>query len=332
MSDRPTSSSRHLVDPELLARLSEMRAEDLTLQSLYVARSRKPAIEGVGDEAERAAVTVEERLVPSTGADPAVRVLVHRPSDVTAGAPMPAILWVHGGGFVLGSADDDDAHCRMLAARTGALVVAVDYRLAPETTQPGLVDDCYAALRWLHRSAAELGVDPARIVVSGASAGGGLAACTVLLARDRGEVPVSAQFLIYPMLDDRTGSTVDPAPYVGEFGWSRADNRFGWAAHLGAEPGGADVSPHVAAARAESLVGLPPTFICVGALDLFVAEDMTYAARLIEAGVPTELHVYPGAYHGFDGSAEARVTAAYLRDYVDAIERHFEGAGSTAPQ
>jgi hypothetical protein len=164
-------------------------------------------------------------------------------------------------------------------------------------------------------------VDPTRIAIGGASAGGGLAAALGLLARDRGEVPLAFQLLIYPMLDDRTVTAAEPHPFTGEFVWTPQANYFGWRALLGQEPGSPDVSPYAAAARAESLEGLPPTFISVGTLDLFLEEDLEYARRLIRAGVPTELHVYPGAFHGFDMAESAKVTQTSVRDRLDALVR-----------
>ena len=153
-----------------------------------------------------------------------------------------------------------------------------------------------------------------------------MAAGLALLTRDRGEVPLVFQLLIYPMLDDRTVTLADPHPYTGEFIWTHDANRFGWTSLLGQEPGGEGISPYAAAARAEHLVGLPPTYICVGALDLFLEEDMEYARRLMREGVPTELHVYPGAYHGFNMAAEAQVTQAYMRDYMNALRRALQRA------
>jgi triacylglycerol lipase len=142
-----------------------------------------------------------------------------------------------------------------------------------------------------------------------------------LLARDRGEVPIIFQRLIYPMIDDRTVTTDAPHPFTGEFVWTAASNRFGWASLLGQEPGGSDISPYAAAARAEDLAGLPPTFISTGALDIFLDEDLVYAQRLIRAGVPTELHVYPGAYHGFNIVPTADVTRRFMRDGQEALKR-----------
>jgi triacylglycerol lipase len=302
-----TVSTRHLVDPELIPSLDETPPFALSAETLAVARQGmvQPA-PGTLPEVRRT-----EHIVPGTD----VRVLLYEPPARTA--PAAGLVWMHGGGYVMGSAEVDDPTCRRMAAETGAVVASVDYRLAPETTAPGPVEDCYAALSWL---SGELG--GARLAVGGASAGGGLAACLAILARDRGEIPVGFQLLIYPMLDDRTASTVDPHPYAGEFVWTAADNRFGWTSLLGRAPGGPDVSPYAAAARVESVEGLPATFISVGALDLFTDEDVTYATRLLRAGIPTELHVYPGAYHGFRRVPEARATKVYLRDLVDALGRY----------
>lgn len=212
---------------------------------------------------------------------------------------------------------------KSIVSTIGCVAVSVDYRLAPETPHPGPVEDCYAALTWLYTHAEELGVDTTRIALAGASAGGGLAAGLAVLTRDRGEVPLAFQLLIYPMLDDRTVTSTEPHPHTGEYIWTPEANRFGWTALLGQEPGGTGVSPYAAAARADHLEGLPPTFISVGALDLFLEEDMEYARRLMRAGVPTELHVYPGAFHGFNMVADAKVSQAMARDQFDALARAF---------
>jgi acetyl esterase/lipase len=238
-----------------------------------------------------------------------------------AGAGRPGILHVHGGGYVLGSAEMTGPTDAIYAAELGAVSVSVDYRLAPETPHPGPVEDCYAGLAWLAANVEQLGVDPARIVVTGESAGGGLAAALVLLARHRGEIPIAYQHLVFPMLDDRTVTQADPSPYVGQFVWTRDSNRFGWTSLLGGPPGAPDISPFAAPARVEDLAGLPPTFIACGALDLFLEENLDYARRLIRAGVPTELHVYPGAPHGFMFIPDAAVTRTFARDSLAALAK-----------
>jgi triacylglycerol lipase len=165
-----------------------------------------------------------------------------------------------------------------------------------------------------------LGIDPARIAVEGESAGAGLAAALTLLARDRGEFAIIHQHLIYPMLDDRT-CVAETHPYAGEFVWTPESNLFGWSSLLGCAPGGNGISCYAAAARAEDLSGLPSTFIAVGALDLFAQEDIEYARRLIQAGVPTELHVYAGAYHGFELAADAQVSIRAQGNSISALRR-----------
>lgn len=239
--------------------------------------------------------------VPGSGGGPEVRAYVLGRRE--AGGKRPAILYVHGGGFVGGTAAGDTAQLHALADALDCVIVSVEYRLAPETPFPGPLEDCYAGLRWLYRNAAALGVDPQRIAIMGESAGGGLAAMLAIAARDRGEVSVRFQLLVYPMLDDRTGSTRAVAPPVGWIGWDAAANRFGWTSFLGRPAGSASVPPGSVPARVERLAGLPRTFIGVGSIDLFVAEDTDYARRLIEAGVPTELLVVPGAFHGFQHAA-----------------------------
>lgn len=292
----------------------------LTVDNLNQVRamgSRAPV-----DLPEYADLSVSERFIPGPEESPDVRVLVCLPPSVQE--TIPVVLWLHGGGYVMGSADSEDLMAKTIVSAVGCAVVSVDYRLAPETPYPGSLEDCYAALKWLSTHASELGIDPKRIAVAGSSAGGGLAAALALLTRDRGEFQLIFQLLIAPMLDDRTTTLAQPHPYTGEFIWTREANRFGWTAYLGHEPGKPDVSPYAAAARAEHLEGLPPTFINVGAIDLFLEEDLEYARRLMRAGVPTELHVYPGVYHGFRMVSDAQVTKNAYRDQLSALKRAFD--------
>ena len=203
--------------------------------------------------------------------------------------------------MILGSVDLYDQLIRSVVAESGVPALAVDYRLAPEHPHPVPVEDCYAGLVWLAGHAADLGVDPARIAVMGDSAGGGLAAGVALLARDRGGPALAHQILIYPMLDDRT-TTPDPAlePFLT---WTYDDNVTGWGALLGGDAGSDDVPDYAAPARAGDLSGLPPTYVDVGALDIFRDEDVEYARRIAATGTPVELHVHPGVPHGFDAFA-----------------------------
>jgi acetyl esterase/lipase len=221
----------------------------------------------------------------------------------------------------MGDIEQDDRLMKQLVTRVGCVAVSVDYRLPPEHPFPAPVEDCYAGLTWLFAHAGELGVDPSRIAIGGASAGGGLAAGLALLARDRREVQVAFQLLIYPMIDDRNDT---PASYAitDPRVWHRESNRLGWKAYLGRDGGGDEVSPYAAAARATDLTNLPPAYIPVGALDLFIDENIEYAQRLIQAGVPTELHVYPGAIHGFDAFVpSAAVSKQFKAERDNALKR-----------
>ncbi|TDK96398.1 alpha/beta hydrolase [Mycobacterium paragordonae] len=234
-----------------------------------------------------AGVTGRERDVPVVAVDENVTVRVHRPAGLPSRAP--ALLWIHGGGTVMGSAAQEDRYCRKLSYLAGLAVVAVEHRLAPEHPYPAPLDDCYAALLWLQRQS---WVDPARIAVGGASAGGYFAAALAQRAHDRGDVRPVFQLLVYPMLDDRTGAKPDGRKRIM---WSERDNQLAWQWYLsGADPGEA-----VPARRAD-LSGLPPAWIGVGTLDLFHQECVSYAQRLRDAGVPVHEHIAAGAFHAFD--------------------------------
>lgn len=245
----------------------------------------------------RTDVPVEHRMVPVAAGEPEVGIYV---INARPGARRPAIVHMHGGGFVTGRAKESVPGLQALCAELGIMAVTVDYRLAPETTCRGSMEDTYAALRWLHGNARSLGGDPDRIAVMGESAGGGHAALLAITARDRREVPVAFQCLTYPMLDDRTAIMRAVPAHVGRIIWTKQDNFFGWRSFLGREPGSASASEEGVPARTRSLAGLPPAFIGVGALDLFHDEDVDYARRLNDAAVPTELIVVPGAFHVFD--------------------------------
>jgi len=314
-----TTGSRRLVDPELLMLLDAWPRIVLTPQSLTEMRAaeRLP----VQDDPALAAL-VDDRVltVPGPAGAPDIKLFCYRPR-AAADEPRPCILHIHGGGYVGGSAEPLAPMHRALVAELGCMLVSVEYRLAPETVFPGAVEDCYAALAWIVAQAQDLAIDPARIGVMGESAGGGLAAALALLVRDRGDYAFAFQHLIYPMLDDRTCVAANPHPHTGEFVWTAHNNAFGWAALLGQAPGTPGVSAYAAPARAENLANLPPTFIATGALDLFVEEDMAYARRLMRAGVPVELHVYPGGFHGFDFDPAAQVAVQARRDSHAALAK-----------
>ena len=247
-----------------------------------------------------------------------VGVRLFRPAGVPE--PAPAMLWIHGGGYVIGTAQQDDALCRRFSRKLGIVVASVEYRLAPEHPYPAPLDDCYSALTWLAGLPA---VDPDRVAIGGASAGGGLAAALALLARDRGEIAPAFQLLVYPMLDDRNTSAFGVAANPNHRMWSPRSNQFGWAAYLG------NADPQVAVpARHEDLSGLPPAWIGVGSHDLFHDEDLVYAERLKDAGVPAEVEVVPGAFHGFDLVVpKARVSQRFFASQCDVLRCALHTAG-----
>jgi acetyl esterase/lipase len=240
---------------------------------------------------------VTDLSIPGPVGAPAVSVRMYRPTVATGG--IPVLVWMHGGGMILGNHLSEEDSNVAFARELGIAVVSVDYRLAPRSPAPAAVEDCYAVVEWLVANAAEQAIDPQRIALGGASAGGGLAAATALLAHDRGRILPAFQLLIYPMLDDRTVLRTDVDTTHARF-WRPGSNRYAWRAYLGEETGGADVSDYAAPARRTDLSGLPPAWIGVGTLDLFHSEDVDYAERLRLAGVAVELVVVEGAFHGFD--------------------------------
>ncbi|GAA0732788.1 alpha/beta hydrolase [Dactylosporangium roseum] len=288
-------------DPELDGPLRDILAE-LPPLSFETIADRRAGTErsGLSDDDIRrgGAFTVEWRTVAGFGGSPEVRLLICRPA--AAPGPSPVIYNIHGGGMVAGDARcaDLDGELRR-AQELGMAVVAVEYRLAPEHPDPIPLEDCYAALEYIAEHGDTLGLDSGRIVVSGNSAGGGLAAGIALLARDRGRVRLIGQMLQCPMLDDRC-DTVSATQMENVGLWNTASNRTGWTALLGDRRGGAEVSGYTAPARATDLAGLPPAFIDVGGVESLRDEAMIYAMELSRAGVPTELHVWAGAFHSFD--------------------------------
>ncbi|SEJ38347.1 alpha/beta hydrolase [Paenibacillus polymyxa] len=264
-------------------------------------------------------VRTTSRMIPSVAGE--ILVKIYEPAQRTD-VKLSAMLWIHGGGYVMGHPDMDDALCERFVQAANCVVVSVDYRLSPEHPYPAAIDDCYAALTWMTDEAELLGIDLDRVAIAGASGGGGLTAALALMARDKGGPALIFQMPLYPMIDDRnvTASsheiTADNAP------WSRKNNLTAWNMYLGNRTEDSEVSPYAVPSRAESLAGLPPTYTCVGQLDLFRDETIEYVARLAQAGVDVEFHLYPGTFHNFEGMVpQAEVSQRASQSYVDAIAR-----------
>jgi acetyl esterase/lipase len=320
------ASLRDRIDPQMRPQLERLLAmlgprgfhgiEDLHerreryQQVMTLAAARAP------DESR---VAREVVTVRRPGDRPDLGARLYRPAGLAP--PAPGVLYLHGGGMIMGSVATDDGFAASLAEDVGCVVVSVDYGLAPEHRGTEPVEDCYDAFLWLAEHADELGVDADRLALFGASAGGGLACGVALLARDRGGPRPSFQVLVYPMLDDRNITPSSRA--VLDIGvWDRAANEEAWAHLLGDDVGTDRVSPYAAPARAATVVGLPPTYLEVGDVDLFLDEDLQFAQRLADSGVPVEFHEHPGAYHGFDQLAPGSSTAqAAQRDRVRAFQR-----------
>jgi acetyl esterase/lipase/ketosteroid isomerase-like protein len=283
------------IDPECRASLEQFLANAGGINSATVAERRRVI---AALEAQLAAavfvpnnVTVEERSVPGPEGAPEVRVRIYRPTNVQAS--VPGIYYIHGGGMIVGSLETGHGECLRFCSELGALVVNVEYRLAPENPHPAPGEDCYAGLKWMSDNAEALGLDADRIAIYGPSAGGGLTVATALRARDRGGPKVAFVMAIYPMLDHR--SVTASSHEITDIGiWDRGANQEAWAWYLGGKEPDAYASPPLC----QDLRGFPPTYIDVGTEDLFRDEDISFAARLLAAGVITELHVDAGAYHG----------------------------------
>lgn len=285
----------HRYDPELeqlVPLLPTLGLEDVTAARAAMEELVEAASTGL--ERDESGLEIEDRVVAGYAGSPDVGVRIFQPLPVASGRP--ALLHIHGGGFVVGSVATEHVGASMLASNLGAVVVSVDYRLAPEHPFPAALHDCYAALTWVHDAAEDLGIDTRRVVVYGQSAGGGLAAALALFARDHGGPSICFQFLGIPELDDRLDT-----PSMQAFSdtplWNRPNAELSWRYYLG-EPRGPEVSQYAAPARAADLSGLPPAYVSTMEFDPLRDEGIRYATRLLEAGVSTELHSYPGTFHG----------------------------------
>ncbi len=303
---------RDSIDPELLAFAESFPSTAMSLENIAEVRKTFAVMDTLGDPASRGVIRREFSIETSASCQKAY---LYKPEKVDE--PIPAFLAFHGGGYVVGSPRQLDIRSIALASKLGIAVLCPSYRLAPEHPFPAALDDACAATEWLFENSTAQGIDAKRIAVGGDSAGGGLTAALTLYNRDHAKYPIAHQQLVYPMLDDRTtneGAEISPA--VFEETWSRHNNRFAWNSYLaGSEP-----SAPAVPARAADLSGLPPAWIATATLDLFRDENIAYAQRLIAAGVPVELQVYPAAIHGFL-LAKAAVAKRFFRDYCNALAR-----------
>ena len=312
-------SRRELIDPEVRVPL------DLLLEAL------PGGFNGIADIVQRRAaaeamlagievpdnpnVTRSDHTVPGPQGEPDITVRVYRPANATG--TLPGIYYIHGGGMILGNVAGEDGNATMICDLVGAVVVSVEYRLAPENPHPAPAEDCYAGLAWFAANAESLGVDPARLGIYGGSAGGGLTLAVALMARDRGGPALKFMMPIYPMIDD--SNTSASSHEITDIGiWDRAGNIEAWGWYLGGKP----ADQYAAPARAEDLAGLPPAFIDVGTVDLFRDEDIAFAQRLMAAGVPTELHIHPGSYHAAETFAAGSALSERIWGLrIDALRR-----------
>ncbi|WP_327071442.1 alpha/beta hydrolase [Kitasatospora sp. NBC_01250] len=310
------------VDPELapvLASFGELLEKPLTPENLAArqhqdATSRPwPTLQQLQEDGR---FEVAQLRAPGVADGPEVRLVSARPAGATG--PLPLVYYLHGGGMIMGNAWAVlPGVLREWAQPLGLAVISVEYRLAPQTRYPGPVEDCYAGLRWAAEHAAELGIDAERIIIAGKSAGGGLAAALALLTRDRGGPVPIGQLLLSPMLDDR-GATFSSHQMAGRDLWDRTSNATAWQALLGDRYGAADLPPYAAPARATDLSALPPAYLEVGSAETFRDEVVAYANTLWQCGGEAELHVWSGAFHGFDALAPQ---AALTRDAREARSR-----------
>jgi len=298
--DRIDSELKQVLD--VLPPLNVTRENVVSLRESLASRPRPPT---------QTKVHEEKVAVPTAEGD--VDVYIFRKSE---SENQPALLWIHGGGYVFGNADEERP--RVIAEQLDITVVSVQYRLAPEHPFPAGPNDCYEVLEWMSKNSALLKIDPERIAIAGASAGGGMAAGVAMMARDRGGPDIRMQVLLYPMIDNLHDS--ESGQFENHPVWNQGTSFQAWDMYLDGRPG-LDASPYAAAARAEDLAGLPPTYICVGSEDLFRDEDIEYGRRLVSAGVPCEFTVFPGLYHAGDAFLpQARVSQRLQASFLKALD------------
>ena len=307
----------HRVNPELLPILEQIPDLDIRPETLpaireFSAQMRPPT---VADQF----VSFADETIKGSNTNP-IKLRIYRPQTTDT---LPVLLWIHGGGYVLGSYDADDGLCQRFAKEANCVVVSVDYRLAPEHPYPAPLEDCYTALKWIADNAQSQRINPDKIGVAGKSAGGGLTAALTLLTRDRKYPSIHFQMPLYPMIDDRNNSPSANEIREG-FVWNKKTNAMGWQMYLGELHGTDKVPPYAAASRAEDYSNLPYTYTCVGQLDPFRDETLMYVTKLAQAGVDVEFHLYPGAFHGFENFCpDAKISIYAVDEYVNAVKKAF---------
>lgn len=317
------------LDPELAAGLDDVPDEYLLtnvadFDDMPGTRERMSALmdEMLAEAPERPGVESEDISIPGPADGHDLPLRIYRPVD--AASTLPCVYWIHGGGMVMGDLDQSDPTCERLVAELDCVVVSVNYRLAPEHPYPAPVDDCYAGLEWVTENAADVGADPSRIAIAGQSAGGGLSAAVALRARDEDGPELCYQLLIYPMLDDRNKTA--SSKQITDIGiWDRDMNIRGWDAYLDGRRDADDLPPYAAPGRVEDLSGLPPTYLDIGTHDAFRDETRAYADRLIDGGVQTEFHLWPGAYHAYEVFVpDAQLSQETWTTRLNALRRAFD--------
>ncbi|MEX1666752.1 alpha/beta hydrolase [Zhongshania arctica] len=278
--------------------------------------SRRPPFEKSKSSSK---ISIENRTIPGLNGAPAIAIRIYRPK-MASKAKLPGIYEIHGGGFVIGDLEMQDAWCANIAVEVGAIVVSVDYRLAPEHPFPAATNDCYAGFCWLFEHAEELGIDPSRIAISGQSAGACLATATTLRARDSGGPKACFQLLEIPVFDDRM-ETASMLEFKNTPMWNHPNAIWGWQHYLGPDHCG-DVSPYAAPARAQDLSGLPDTYISTMEFDPLRDEGIEFALRLMKAGVSVELHSFPGTFHGSTVITAAKVSQRNTREIIESLRNH----------
>ncbi|MGX6443604.1 alpha/beta hydrolase [Neobacillus sp. K501] len=310
---------KNRVNPELLSGLEMF--QDLDLRPEYLPAMREGATQMRPPFVVDESLTLTDEIIVGPDANP-LPLRIYRPK--LSNECLPVLLWIHGGGYILGSIDDNDDLCMRFVKEANCVVVSVDYRLAPEHPYPAPIEDCYSALKWIADNAESLNIDANRIGVAGASAGGGLTAALTLLARDRQYPSLCFQMPLYPMIDDRNNTPSTNEIKEG-FVWNQKTNEAGWKMYLGELSGTDHIPAYAAPARAEDYRDLPYTYTCVGQLDPFRDETLTYVMKLAQAGVDVEFHLYPGCYHGFEGiNPNADISVRAVNEYIQAVKKGFE--------